>query len=149
MAIECELARLFMKWKEVDLMIARPVVQSDRDSWEEEFRSWMAIRSRLDKICEFLTSQDFDSFILQDSKLALLVKQRHPESVSFSSFKQYFQERLFWKRNQIVHFGKIDFGVPEAEQCVHIAATLFKIMKDMDDVSIKRMDGNQRAAPKT
>ena len=54
MAIECDLARLYMKWKEVDLILVRTVVQSDKDLWEKEFRDWNSILLRMDKVCAFL-----------------------------------------------------------------------------------------------
>jgi hypothetical protein len=138
MAIECELARLFMHWKEVELMSERTATQNDSNEWEAEFRGWGSILARLDKVCHFVTNQDFDSFVSTDPQLSALLTERHPESLTVGSPKKFFQEHLFWKRNQVVHFGKIDFTSSEAEQCVHIASTLFGILRQMDISKVKQ-----------
>src|SRR5216683_230458 len=62
MAVECELARVFVKWNEIAL--------------------------RFDNVCEFLTDQDFDGFIANNINLLKSVQQRHPESAKYGSLKK-------------------------------------------------------------
>lgn len=136
MAVECDLARLYVKWKEIDLIPAGVMTpsQTEKDSWEETLRSWMGIAVRLDKVCEFLTKEVLDSFISNRPDLKQAIHITHPASVPCGSFNQFFQEHLFWKRNQVVHFGRINFERPDAEECLQLAATLLKINVAEDSV---------------
>jgi hypothetical protein len=139
MAVECDLARLYVKWKEIELIgvgVMTPS-QADKDSWEETLRGWTRITTKLDKICEYLTTEDFDLFIANRPDLKMAIHVTHPASNGVSSFKYFFQEQLFWKRNQIVHFGRIDFAQPDAEDCLQLAATLLKINAEEDFVRNK------------
>ncbi len=145
MAVECELARVFVKWKEIDLGVPADVTQSDRDSWDAELRRWVKIAVRLDKVCEFITGQDFDAFVANQGKLSKSIQERHPDSAGCSSFKKFFEEQLFWKRNVVVHLGKIDFGQSDAEVCRRTAETLFQIITEMDFLRLRRLDAEHKA----
>lgn len=140
MAVECELARLFVKWKEIDLGLPSEVTQDDRASWDAQLRRWTKITLRLDKVSEFLTSHDFDGFVSNHINLLKSVQQRHPESANCASLKKFFEECLFWKRNAIVHLGKIDSAQPDAEICRRVAETLFHIMSEMDFLRLRRLE---------
>lgn len=140
MAVECELARVFVKWKEIDLGVPTDVTQADRDSWEEQLRQWAKIVVRLDRVCEFLTGQIFNTFVTNRTKLVKSIQERHPESTKLASLKKFFEEGLFWKRNAIVHLGKIDFELSEAEVCRRIAETLFQIISEMDFTRLQRLE---------
>lgn len=141
MAVECDLARLYVKWNEVDLIPGGQMqaTQDQVDLWAQNLRSWMNIAVRLDKICEFLTGENFDTFIRSCSDLVTSIRAKHPGSADYASYSKFFQEHLFWKRNQIVHMGKIDLGRTDAEECLQIATTLFEIGKEMDGVRRKRL----------
>jgi hypothetical protein len=143
MAVECELARLFMKWKNIELvMLGTLATQDQEDSWEDELRKTSRIVTRLDLICKFLAGEDFDAFFSKNAGLIKALRERHPESVGSTSPKAFFQQHLFRKRNGIVHFGRIDFGQSEAEACHHYAATLFQALREMDFVRIKKLDAS-------
>jgi hypothetical protein len=132
MAVECELARVFVKWKGIDLGVPTDATQADRDSWDKQLRKWNNIVLRLDGVCTFLTDHDFNAFVPTQNGLNNSVHKRHPDAVYFQSLKKYFEEHLFWKRNLIVHHGKIDFTQSDAEACLHAAETLFQIISEMD-----------------
>ncbi len=141
MAVECELARVFVKWKGIDLGLPTDVTQAHLDLWDAQLRQWAKIAVRLDKVCEFLTNRNFDAFVTNHSKLVASIKERHPESAGHVSIKKFVVERLFWKRNAIVHLGKIDFTLSDAEACRRTAETLFQIISEMDFVRRRRLDG--------
>src|SRR5258707_11566625 len=69
MAVECELARVFVKWKGIDLGLPTDVTQAHRDLWDAQLRHWTKIIVRLDKVCEFLSNQSFDAFVTNNAKL--------------------------------------------------------------------------------
>lgn len=145
MAVECELARVFVKWKAIDLGTPGSAPQKDKDSWDKELRGWIKIGARLDGVCKFLTGHDFDSFVAIQENLAKAVLERHPDSTGANSLKKYFEERLFWKRNVIVHLGKIDFGQQDAHGCRLTAETLFQIVSEMDAERLKGLGAKHKA----
>jgi len=87
---------------------------------------------KLDRVCHFLTCENFDSFIAHNSELAQSVTERHPESITFGSRRAFFDQHLFWNADRIVNTGKTDFGSTETEECFKSALTLFQIISEMD-----------------
>ena len=130
--IECELGRVFMKWKNIEEMLLRPrPARRDQNSWTRAIRSCATMR-KLDRVCHFLTCENFDSFIAHNSELAQSVTERHPESITFGSRRAFFDQHLFWNADRIVNTGKTDFGSTETEECFKSALTLFQIISEMD-----------------
>lgn len=107
MAVEGEMAYLFFKWKEIEsgkLPIGR--TQEEENEWERAWADMRSIGKRLDELSRFLTSADFDKFALQNKAL---LSSALDVFDSADSLKKFFQEELFERRNQIVHYGRIDF----------------------------------------
>ena len=118
MAMECEMARLYIKWKNIDLVEPGAFATKEQeDSCEKELRRATRVVTKLDLVCRFLTGEDFDTFFLKTSDLTKALRARHPESVDTASPKKFFEETLFHRRNRIVHLGKIDYDRSDAESC--------------------------------
>lgn len=49
-------------------------------------------------------------------------------------------EELFRKRNKILHSGHTEFGKLEAEACVKMAATLLRMIAEIDKERYTRFD---------
>jgi len=135
MAVECELAFMFFKWKKIDWKMGRlghevGITTADSDRWEKEYREAGTITRKLDRVCLDLTLADFDTFVGQ-TNLTQVLQREHPESAGRSA-KSFFAENLFWTRNEIVHAGKVDFTNSDAEKCLKLASSLFIIMSGMD-----------------
>jgi hypothetical protein len=67
MAVESDLAFLFMKWNRIDLMLARNPTDADDEEWEKQWRDNVA--GRFDRVSGLLTAQPFDSFLSQNGEL--------------------------------------------------------------------------------
>jgi len=145
MAVECELARLFIKWNGIDLMDTRTPTPADKDDWAEQWRKWTAIAVRLDKVSTLLTGEDFDSFLSHNPTLLKPIHAKYPTFTGVLFTKDFFIKEFFYKRNRIVHLGEIDFKQPDGEMCFTLAATLFEVMKEMDGQRIKAMDARHAA----
>ena len=145
MAVECELARLFIKWNGVDLIPTRMPTPADKEGWAEQWRKWTAIAVRLDKVSTLLTGEDFDSFLSHNPTLLKPVIAKYPAFTAGQFTKDFFIKEFFYKRNRVVHLGEIDFKQPDGEMCFTLAATLFEVMKKMDDERIKAMDAKHAA----
>jgi hypothetical protein len=133
MAVECQLAFLFMKWNRIDLMLVRNPTDADEEGWETQWRDEVrTIAARFDKVSSILTRQPFDTFLDQNGNLLRALQTKYQNWNSATSFKDLFVKELFHKRNRVVHFGKIDFSRPEAEMCSILASTLWQILVSMD-----------------
>ena len=133
MAVECDMAYLFMKWKRIDLMDTRMPSDADREEWEKEWREdSRTIGARLDKISVLLAGQLFDSFLLHNTALLKPIHKRYSVSNPEPSLKKFFITELFHRRNKIVHFGEISFQQADAEMCLILATTLSQILSTMD-----------------
>jgi hypothetical protein len=133
MAVECDMAYLFMKWKGIDLMNTRKPADTDRDEWEKQWREGArTIAARLDKVSGLLAGQPFDSFLAQNGGLLKPIHTQFPASKSEPSPKKVFITELFHKRNKIVHFGEINFPQADAEMCLTLATTLSQVLSAMD-----------------
>jgi hypothetical protein len=133
MAVECELVYLFMKWNRIDLMLVRNPTDADDEGWEKQWRDDVrTIAARFDKVSVLLTGQPFDSFLSQNTDLLKNMHTLYQASKSAASLKDFFVNGLFYKRNRIVHFGKVDFQQPEAEMCFALGSTLWQILAAMD-----------------
>ena len=138
MAVEGEMAYLFFKWKEIDsgrLPFGR--TQDEEDEWERAWADKRSVGKRLDELCRFLTSADFDKFALQNKELLSSALGRFDPA---DSLKKFFQEQLFEKRNQIVHYSRIDFEKARGERCVSLASALIRLPDAMNRDRVKRMD---------
>jgi hypothetical protein len=133
MAVECDLAYLFMKWNKEDLLLTRTPDDADREKWEEQWRKAFAITAKLDKVSALVAGLPFDSFLAQNSGLWQDIQAKYPVSTKYPSPKEFFDKEFFRKRNKIVHFGEIDFQQPDAEMCNALARMLFRILGAMDD----------------
>lgn len=144
-AVECELGRVFIKWRNIEEMLLSPNPRRrDQDSWTRAIRSCAIVR-RLDRVCHFLTGEKFDPFIAHQSELAQSVRERHPESIGFSSNKAFFDKHLFWNADRIITMGKADFESTETEECFKSALTLFQIISEMDFNRQRRIQKNLRS----
>ena len=114
MAVESQLAYLFMKWNRVDLTLQRNPTDADEEEWEERWRDIRSVAARFDRVSSRLTGESFDSFLSANGDLLKSVRTQY-QSSGETSAKDFFVKGLFHKRNRIVHFGKIDFHQSEAE----------------------------------
>jgi hypothetical protein len=139
MAVECELAYLYSKWKALDAdLVPSEVKPSPTELWEEEFQKLGGINGKLDAVSELLTGDDFDSFLANRPDVLSTLRKMYPQLAG--SARDYFRQELFWKRNRILHSGKVQFGKTEAEECVKIALTMIQIIRLIDKVRYSRLE---------
>lgn len=131
MAVESQLAYLFMKWNRISLTLQRNPTSADEDGWEERWRDIRSVAARFDKVANQLTGGSFDSFLSSNGDLLKSVRTQY-QSSGETSAKEFFVKGLFYKRNRVVHFGKIDFQKSEAELCFALATSLWHILIAMD-----------------
>jgi hypothetical protein len=132
MSVECELAYLYSKWKSIEAnLLPNEVTLSQTDLWEKEFRELNNIGRRIDAVSNMLTGVTFDAFMGGEPQVASAIHSDFPQ-LSSRSPKEFFVEELFWKRNKILHSGKVQFGRVEAELSVRVAVTLLQALDAMN-----------------
>ena len=131
MAVESQLAYLFMKWNRVDLTLQRNATDADEAEWEERWRDIRSVADRFDRVSSLLAGQSFDAFLSANGDLLKSVRT-HYQSSGEASANYFFVKGLFHKRNRVVHFGKIDFQQSDAELCFALATAVWHILVAMD-----------------
>jgi hypothetical protein len=136
-AVESDLARVYIKWREIETGLPNEITDADRARFEDELRRQYKIVDRLDMVSTYLTNLKFNEYVESDVDLRAFVLKAHPKVAAHPSLKKYFEEQLFWKRNAIAHFGKIDSTKAEGESCFNATTTLFTIFAAMDAAKLK------------
>ncbi|MGA8429174.1 MAG: hypothetical protein WB729_05105 [Candidatus Sulfotelmatobacter sp.] len=144
-AVECELARLYVQWRHVDVLDTRTPTQTDSDEWSAQWNKWTGIALRFKKASELMVGKDLDSFLLLNPGPIAKLAAKYPDVAGCASPQKFFISGLFHKRNRVVHDGEIDFGQDVAEKCVTLAATLFEILEAMDKERLKALDAKHKA----
>jgi hypothetical protein len=138
MSVETEMAYLYSKWRAIDSnLLPSEITALHTDAWEEEFRKLYNVGNRLDSVCKLLTGETFDSFLSQ--RPTLLSGCQPAQSISGRLPREFFVEELFWRRNKILHSGKVQFGESEAGECVEMARVLLGILDEMDKARNRKL----------
>jgi hypothetical protein len=136
-AVESELARVYIKWREIETGLPQEITDADRATLDNELRQQFKIVDRLDMVSTYLTTLKFNEYVDGNTDLKAFVLKAHPDFARTRSLKKYFEEELFWRRNVIAHFGKIDSTKAEGEKSFNATKTLFTIFAAMDAEKLK------------
>lgn len=128
-AVEAETAHLFLKWRGIDSgKLLGNQTPEDRKHWQDEWANMRSIGKRLDEVSRFLTCRPFDEF----ARLKMdLLRPALMEYDPATSIKDFFQQ-FFDRRNDFVHYGKIDFQEADGRQCLSLASALLDLFHAMD-----------------
>lgn len=144
MSVECELARLFFKWKEIDGgYVPADVTPAIINRFEAEFRKLLRIEDKLDAVSKLLTYKTLAQFFKANDAMQNWIKTEQPVLVK-QSLKTYMQENLFWKRNRVIHSGKVDFKKEDSTKALAVATVLLRLLQAMDVERIKELDESHR-----
>ncbi len=142
MAVEARMSWLFFKWRGIDDgLLPHEQTQAHKEKWEKEWTDMQTVSKRSDELARLLTGKEFDKFAQQNM---VWLKPQLAKFDSATSVKDFFQDRLFKKRNQVVHYGSIDFEEGDGLSCVSLASTLLRVLKAMDTERIKKMDEDHK-----
>jgi hypothetical protein len=138
MSVEAEMSYLFLKWKGIDSgKLPFEQTKKDRNQWEEEWANMRSIGKRMDDLSRLLTGVPFDEFACLNKATLMPAITGYRPAISF---KDFFQESLFEKRNDIVHYGNVDLQKADGQQCLSLASALLTLLKAMDTKRIRALD---------
>jgi hypothetical protein len=139
MALESQLASLFYKWRRIDARIEMET-ESFLDSIEEEYRRIGGITEKLNATAQLLVRKSLDSFVADHQRtFASWVEGFGGPRFSKGEIAKTLREQLFWSRNHIVHFGKVDVELEHAEACLRAAIVGMNIYRSMDQARARRL----------
>jgi len=137
-AIEAEMAYLFFKWKGLDSgkFLGNQTPQ-DRKEWEDEWANMRSIGKRLEELSQLLTGKPFDEFArVKKDVLRTALTSYDPAT----SIKAFLQENIFDTRNDIAHYGKIDFQESDGMRCISLASALLTLLHAMDVTRVEAIE---------
>jgi hypothetical protein len=132
MAVESYLTRLFLKLKGMETYAAtfKLPTPAEEVAWEKEYPRSGGFPSPVGFVSQRLVGTTFDKFIDGNGPAkAIFVRLPNPSQVNPT---QYFQDRLFMRRNRIVHWGYVNSTKDEAAECHMIAVAAVSILREMD-----------------
>jgi hypothetical protein len=129
MAVEAELARLFFKWREID-MLREARVPSDEELDEAYRRLGFSITERIEAVGRLLDDRGVDGFA-RASELGERIENDFP-SLDLGSLAEGIQKTVFWPRNRILHAGFPEYELKDAKQAHNIARLTLELLKEMD-----------------
>jgi hypothetical protein len=142
MAVEGEMAFLFLKWKSIDARkLPHAVTAADQKEWDDAWKGFSSFKAQLDAVSKLLTYEAFDKFALQN-KVWLLPKLDGFDPAT--GFKQHFQNHFYRTRTRVVHYGEVDFQKPDGERCFSLAWALLMLFHAMDRKACELLDDGQR-----
>jgi hypothetical protein len=142
MAVEAQMSWLFLQVEGIDdRLLPHEQTQAYKEKWEKEWTDMRTVSKRSDELSRLLTGKEFDKFAQQNMGW---LKRHLDEFDSATSVKDFFQNRLFEKRNQVVHYGNIDFEEGDGQSCVSLASVLLGVLNAMDTERIKKMDADHK-----
>lgn len=136
MAFECELSRLFAKWRKIDTERTDGVFS--RAECENELRDLRAIDRRIDAVSNLLVSKTMDDYVRLTQEFREAVEQGFP-SLHIGSLPKDFQETLFWPRNSVLHWGDSSHTEQDAAISFSIAKLGLSILTSMNQERVKAL----------
>lgn len=134
-AVEGEMAYLFFKWKGIGSgKVLADQTADDRKQWEDEWLNMRSIGKRLHELSQFLANKPFGEFAQMHKSILQPALAGYD---SGGSIMDFFKEKLFGRRNDIAHYGKIDFQEADGKQSLSLATALLNLLNAMD---MKRYD---------
>ena len=130
MAFECEISRLFGKWKGIEAGLRDGTILRDEDI-ETELRRYGSVSRKIEETCRLMSPEGLDDFVRDRDDLKGAIDNRFP-SLRIGSLAEGFQKTVFWPRNRILHFGYTEYTQADAARCYSIASLALGLLNELD-----------------
>src|SRR5258708_11745293 len=138
------MAYLFLKGKAIGSQkLPADQTPEDKEQWEDEWANMRSVSKRLDELCRFVTNKPFDEFARLNKDCLVSALMGYSPG---ASIKDFVQEQFFDRRNDIVHYGKIDFQEADGKQSLLLATALLNLLHAMDLKRIHALEEAHRKA---
>lgn len=131
MAVDCELSRLFAKWKR--LTTGKNEQELGAEEIEKMLRHAGGINKKMREVSQLMHPPRIVDFIISSQNLRDYVLQNFSgDEVRIESIVDDIDQQLFWPRNRILHNAAIDYGPTDARRCLRLATLVLFILWEMD-----------------
>lgn len=127
MAVESEMSNTYCRWKRFEAICAGTYTSEDdsQKACEEELRRSSRPTERITMVCEFLCPGGLQRYI--------------ESSKEGSSFINTLNERLFRRRNRILHHGIANWTKADAESSLRIAELALEMLRKLESEKRKTL----------
>lgn len=140
MALDCEMSRLYVKWRRID-GLQDPTGVPDDETLEKEIRDMRGgAVGKLDRVAELLVDSETGQFVSEATTLSTW----RPAGLTKKTYVQDLQEKLFRPRNRILHFGFLAFDDAAAKCAISAAVDGIYVCSAMDHVRRMRLEQSFR-----
>ncbi len=144
-AVEAALTQVFVKWKKIEHKVGEPTAAQQED-WKAEYKKPGGFKKSADFVSKYLTDKTFDNFVkdfVLEKGLAALIgsESRLGEGELTVS---YVYEKLFRKRNRVMHWGEVGFEMGDALSAFTSACDALSVLKAMDRARCEAMERSFR-----
>jgi len=129
MAFESELARLHHKWKRIAAADAA-TYPSDQEL-DDLLRKYPNIANRINLVFSLLHSRGLEGFLEANAEVAKAIAANFP-SLDIRDLAKSIQEKLFWRRNRILHLGYARYDAEDAMRCMNISELGMDMLEALD-----------------
>ncbi|HEX3036679.1 MAG TPA: hypothetical protein VHT73_16425 [Thermodesulfobacteriota bacterium] len=130
-AFECELSRLYFKWTELDKNEQGEEISSDE--LEDRLRDFGKIKTKIKKVAKLLNPEGINNFVRNSRNFSEMINTDFPY-LDINNLPKSFQEKLFWLRNRVLHFGYSNYNEEDARRCLDITNLGIELFNEMDRI---------------
>lgn len=134
MAIDCYLSHLYFKWRDIEEL-------QKANTAYDPIRVEETITEELSKIYDFLDKAKAVARRLHPIGIVEFIKSHHDlkseitsgfPSIDINTFARCVRNQVMWKRNNIIHIGKLKYGQAQATKTLNYSRLFVKIFEMMD-----------------
>lgn len=134
MAFECEMNRLFKKWKMIGAIREKQLFLQQAEL-DEALREMRTVFKKLTSTASLMSAHGISGFISNSPDLQRLISEKYA-AVSIENLKKdlkkEFERNLFFPRNNVVHIGK-QYDERAAKSAREFALLGMTILEKMDE----------------
>lgn len=137
MAFECDLNRLYKKWKMIEAMREKKIFLSS-EHFHDALRRMNRIFDKFKSTADLMTDHGVTGFVNNSPDLERLISDKFvcvPLERVKKDLKEAFEENLFFPRNNIIHAAK-QYDEKAAKCAREFALLGMTILEKMDDAKI-------------
>lgn len=142
MAFECDLNRLYKKWKRLESIRERKIFLS-YEHFDDALRRMNRIFDKFKSTTELMTDHGVAGFVNNSPDLQKLISDKFvcvPLEKVKMDLKKAFEKNLFFPRNNIIHSAK-QYDEKAAKCAREFALLGMTILEKMDDAKIAKSRG--------
>lgn len=134
MAIDCYLSHLYFKWRDIEELQKANTAYDPIRVEETITEELLNLRDFLDKakaVAKILYPPGVVEFIKSHHDLKSEISTGFP-SININAFVRCVRDEVMWKRNNIVHIGKLKYDQAQATKALNYSQLFVKVFEMMD-----------------